>query len=552
MEFGPVPTQEAAGAILAHAVRTNTGRIPKGQRLDQQHLKEIADAGLTTVTVARLTSDDLDENAAAAAIAAALTGATLRAGNAGNGRCNLYARQAGLVIVQEAAVTDANLINEALTVATLQPGSGVSQNQLVATIKVITFGVARRDVDAVTQAVNGVVHLAPYAAKSAALIQTRLPHTTDALLEKTARSTRARLQRVSATLRHETVVGHSVPDLASALKISVQHVDIIAIIGASAIADRRDIVPAAIEAIGGTVIHFGLPIDPGNLTLLGDIDGVPVVAMPGSARSPRAQGSDWLLERLAAGLPIEKTAIAALGVGGLLKEIRSRPMPREPLEAVDTPERSAVDAILLAAGQSARMGARNKLLEPIEGQPMIRRIAEQALDAGIRRLVVVTGHQAPAIRDALAGLDVSFVHNAGYATGMASSVVEGIQAVAEPPEGTPIADAALVLLGDMPDVGTDTINRLIENYDPARERRIIAAAHQGQRGNPVLWDAAYFDDLLSLDGDKGARDVLREHADSIIAVDLDTPGVLHDLDTPAAFDDYRDAGDRNATGGTTR
>ena len=95
MEFGPVPTREAAGAILAHAVRTKTGRIPKGQRLDQRHLEEIADAGLSTVTVARLASDDLDENAAAAAIAAALASTSLRAGNAGNGRCNLYARQAG-------------------------------------------------------------------------------------------------------------------------------------------------------------------------------------------------------------------------------------------------------------------------------------------------------------------------------------------------------------------------------------------------------------------------------------------------------------------------
>jgi len=539
MEFGPVPTQDAAGAILAHAVRTKIGRISKGQRLDQRHLQEIADAGLSTITVARLAPDDLDENAAAAAIAASLASQSLRAGHAGNGRCNLYAREAGLVMVQADAVTTANLINEALTVATLTPGANVARDQLVATIKVITFGVARRDADAVARAVHGVVQVAPFEARTAALIQTRLPHTTETLLEKTARSTRTRLSRVNARLEAESIVDHTVTELAEALGKIPKNVDLITIIGASAIADRRDVVPAAIQSVGGTVIHFGLPIDPGNLTLLGEIEGVAVVAMPGSARSPREQGSDWLLEQLAAGVPIDAKAIATLGVGGLLKEIRSRPMPREALESTKAPDRAIVDAILLAAGQSSRMGDRNKLLEPIDGVPMVRRIAEQALSARIRRLIVITGHQAAEIRETLADLDVSFVHNPLFETGMASSVVRGIQGIAEPSPQAPLAEAAVVLLGDMPGVSAAVINRLIENHDPDNERRIIAAAHEGKRGNPVLWDAAFFDDLLSLGGDKGARDVLAEHADSIIIVDVDTPGVLQDLDTPEAFTRYR-------------
>lgn len=553
MDFGPVPTQKAAGAILAHAVKTAGGRIPKGKRLDADDVRAIADAGLTNITVARLAPDDLDENAAARAIAAAMQSDTLRPGHAGNGRCNLYARCSGLLIVREEAVTQANLINEALTLATLPKDAAVSAGQLVATIKVITFGVHRHDVDTFAGGAADVVRIAPFKARSAALIQTRLPHTTDSLLEKTHRSTAERLERTGTSLAGAETVAHEVDALTAALTGQARKVDLIAIIGASAIVDRRDVVPAAIKAAGGTVIHFGLPVDPGNLSLLGQLGGTDIVAMPGSARSPREQGSDWLLERLAAGLPVDANAIAALGVGGLLKEIRSRPMPRERREPAAGPAHT-VDAILLAAGQSRRMGIRNKLLEPVGGDAMIRKVASQILGSGIRRLLVVTGHEAPQIEDALRGLPVRFVHNSDYRTGMASSVRTGIRTLSDPGAvpgaSQPGADAALICLGDMPDISASAIDRMLAAYDPDRGRRIIVASHKGRRGNPVLWDRRYFDDLLTLEGDTGARDILRDQADSVIAVDMDDAGVLRDLDTPEALASYREGGKDGAkTGG---
>ncbi len=537
MEFGTVPTQEAEGAILAHAVKTASGRLAKGRRLTKDDLSAIADAGFDSIAVARLGPDDLDENDAAARIAATLASGSLRAGPAANGRCNLYARHAGLALVDAAGVTAANRIDEALTLATLPACAPVVADQLVATVKIIAFGAPASSVERVGGVAADTVSVAAYRPQTAALIQTRLPHTSAALLAKTERSTRERLARIGASVAHVRTTDHREDALADALSEAAAAADLIVVIGASAIVDRRDVVPAAIVSAGGAVRHFGLPVDPGNLTLLARLGRASVVAMPGSARSPREQGSDWLLERLAAGLPVDDETIAGFGVGGLLKEIRSRPMLRDREPPGRPKSQPVVDAILLAAGQSTRMGGPNKLLEPVGGQPMIRRVAETVHSAGIRRLVVVTGHQAGRVRDALSGLDCAFAENPDYPSGMGSSVAIGARAAFEAPAPP---DAAIICLGDMPDIAPAMLDALIANFDPEAGRAIVAAASGGQRGHPVLWDRRFADDLASLGGDSGGRDILQEHAGQVVTVETDDDAVLRDLDTPEAFDAYRE------------
>ena len=105
--------------------------------------------------------------------------------------------------------------------------------------------------------------------------------------------------------------------------------ELVIVFGASAIADRRDVIPSALEAAGGRIEHFGMPVDPGNLLLIGDLQGRPVLGAPGCARSPKENGFDWVLMRLLAGLPVSRADIARMGVGGLLMEIVTRPQPRE-------------------------------------------------------------------------------------------------------------------------------------------------------------------------------------------------------------------------------
>ncbi len=189
------------------------------------------------------------------------------------------------------------------------------------------------------------------------------------------------------------------------------------VFGASAIADRRDVIPAAIEGIGGAVEHFGMPVDPGNLMLVGNVNHVPVLGRSGCARSPKENGFDWVLMRLLAGLEVTRADITGMGVGGLLMEIVTRPQPRVP---VGSDESRSVAAVVLAAGRSTRMNGPNKMLAELNGKKLVRIAVEQALASKASPVIVVTGHQSAEVKAALAGLNVTFVTNPNYADGLAT------------------------------------------------------------------------------------------------------------------------------------
>jgi molybdenum cofactor cytidylyltransferase len=192
-------------------------------------------------------------------------------------------------------------------------------------------------------------------------------------------------------------------------------------------------------------------------------------------------------------------------------------------------ERAPVAAIVLAAGRSTRMGGANKLLCEIAGAPMVRHVAACALGSRARPVLVVTGHQEAAVRAALAGLPVTFVANADYASGLMSSLKAGIAAL---PKGI---RGALVALGDMPLLRPADFDRLIGSFLAAEALNIIVPVHRGRRGNPVLWPAAYFADILALEGDMGARQLFASHAAAIREVPVEAGAVLEDIDTPEAL-----------------
>jgi molybdenum cofactor cytidylyltransferase len=289
------------------------------------------------------------------------------------------------------------------------------------------------------------------------------------------------------------------------------------------------VVPAAIEAAGGAVDHFGMPVDPGNLMLLGHHGPVPVVGLPGCARSPKLNGFDWVLQRFLAGLPVKPADVMGMGAGGLLKEISSRPQRREAAETASAPRAPRIDAIILAAGQSRRMGRINKLLAEIDGTPMVVRVVDAVRQSQARNIIVVTGHEAERVRAVLDGREVTFAENTAYADGLSASLTRGLGALA------PDADGVLVVLGDMPAVRPSHLDHLIAAFNPIEGRAICVPTTAGKRGNPVLWGAAFFDEMAAVVGDVGARHLIGEHPDEVCEVAIDDDAIFLDIDTPDAL-----------------
>ena len=538
MIFGRIPIADALGAVLAHAVTVGERRLKKGRVLDRDDLHALEAAQVADVIAAKLEADDVGEDLAATRAAAGLFGPGLSAGAAFTGRVNLFAEAHGLLTLEPAEIERLNQIDEALTIATLPPFAPVGPGQMVATVKIIPFAAAERYVAAWERiaATGPLLGLARFRPRPVALIQTLLPGLKASVLDKTVEVTRRRLAALGSPLMAERRVAHSAEAVADGLAgMRAEGAELVLIAGASAIIDRRDIIPAGLVAAGGRIEHFGMPVDPGNLLLLGRLDDVPVLGLPGCARSPKLNGVDWVLQRLLADLPVGRAEITRLGAGGLLAEIPSRPLPRAEIGAAleSPPHRARIAALILAAGQSRRMGAENKLLIPLDGKPMVRHVAERVLASAARPVTVVLGHQGDAVRAALDGLEIGFVENPDYADGLSSSLKTGLAAV---PDG---ADGAIVCLGDMPDVSPALIDRLIAGFNPIEGRAILAPTRGGRRGNPVLWARRFFDELTALSGDTGAKHLIGNYGEFLTEIEAPDDGVLIDLDTPEALAAYR-------------
>jgi molybdenum cofactor cytidylyltransferase len=330
VRFGPVPVEEAVGAISAHMIRAGDALVRKGALISEEIAARLKQAGVETVVAARLESGDVGENEAALHLAEALAGHNVTVERPFTGRSNLYAKHAGVFVVEKSVVDRFNAIDEAITVATLPAYKPVVEGEMVGTVKIIPYAVAESALSrALAIAGQGALRVAPYARRDVAVISTVLPGLKPSVIPKTLDALKKRLDPTGARIAAERRVPHEAEALERELTDpAVSQADLIVVFGASAIADRRDVIPAAIERAGGRIERLGMPVDPGNLLLVGAVDGKPVVGAPGCARSPKENGFDWVLQRLLASLPVTGSDIAALGVGGLLMEIVPRPQPR--------------------------------------------------------------------------------------------------------------------------------------------------------------------------------------------------------------------------------
>ena len=333
MRFGPVPLSAATGALLAHSLKLPGGRLKKGHVLSEADLDLLAAAGLGEVTVARLDPTDLGEDDAAAEVARALHdgAAGLTCSSPFTGRVNLLAQGPGVVVLDAGRITAANLVDAMITIATVPPFRQVHPGAMVATVKIISYGVPEAAVARASAAARGAIRLAAPVHETASLIVTETPGGAPGGPPGDARkgieAIAARVRGLGMVLGETRVVAHDEATLAGA--IARAGGDIVLILTASATSDINDTAPAALRRAGERVERFGMPVDPGNLLFLGALSERPVIGLPGSARSPVLHGADWVLSRVACGIEVTSEDIARMGVGGLLKEIPTRPQPRQ-------------------------------------------------------------------------------------------------------------------------------------------------------------------------------------------------------------------------------
>jgi molybdenum cofactor cytidylyltransferase len=407
---------------------------------------------------------------------------------------------------------------------------------MVSTIKIIPYALPGHVVDTALSLLNRgppLLAVTAFQPHRAGLIISRTAETKPSLVDKRREVNERRITDLGSTVEAHRIVAHDPSDVAVAItEMAAADLDPILVFGASAIADRDDVIPAAIVGAGGEVRHFGMPVDPGNLLLVGKLGHRTIIGVPSCASSPKLNGLDWVLERSLAGLETTWADIAAMAPGGLLMEIASRPQPRETTAPVEARPEPRIAALVLAAGRSTRMGA-NKLIEDVAGRPMVRHVVEAALASNVANVRVVTGNKPAEVQHALAGLEVTYTHNPDFADGLSTSLAAGTRTL----EGD--LDGVIVLLGDMPLVSTKLINDLVAAFDPTENRAICVPVHNGKRGNPILWAARFFPDLTRIMGDTGAKHLIGENTEWIAEVEAGDGAIFRDIDTPEALEKLR-------------
>ena len=329
MRFGEVALDEAAGAILAHKLYDGAKLIlNKGHALTDADLARVRGLGIERLVVMRLGADDLDEDAAAVRIGAAVCGENLSMRAPGVGRANITAAARGVLHIDLPLLERINLLHDGITIATLRTHSLVSNGEMAALVKVVPFAAPELHVAEIERICAGenALSLRPLLRKRVALIVSGTEATRERLLRGFHEPVRRRIEGWGSELLAPIFVQHDAESIADTLRKT--DADLILVASISAIIDRQDVAPTAVELAGGEICVHGVPVDPGTLLMLGYLGGRPVVGAPGCIKSPKTNVIDWILPRLLTGERLSRADLLLMGHGGLLQDIAERPMPR--------------------------------------------------------------------------------------------------------------------------------------------------------------------------------------------------------------------------------
>jgi molybdenum cofactor cytidylyltransferase len=335
MKFATLPLSETVGSILAHQCVDAEGRklLGKGQRITVEDVSRLRGHGITHLAVVTLDTDDLDENEAARRIGTVIAGEQVQMSAPGVGRANLTAAATGVLRIRVSVLERLNTIDEGITIATLREHSLVQAGQLIALVKIIPYAMplARvADVEALAREAGGVLSVRPLQARSVGMIITGPAAQHTQLSDSFVPPARTRIEHLGSHLTQITTVEHTEATIAAALDAQQQAgCEVILVAGIAATIDREDVVPRALRLARGSVAHFGVPVDPGNLLMLGYIGDTAVIGAPGCVKSLKTNVIDLILPRLFAGERLTRADLVAMGHGGLLDDIAERPMPRQ-------------------------------------------------------------------------------------------------------------------------------------------------------------------------------------------------------------------------------
>ena len=519
MKFEYLKPMDAEGWRLAHSVVVNGFKMTKGAIVSREHIEAMISGAIEAIQVYQLDPDDIGEDQAAQEIAHQISGDNIIARPAIKGRVDLVAEQSGLLSISDTFST-INKLHEGITVATRANQSRVDAGQLIASVKIIPYGLPK-SLAQLDPSIDAKLSLFPFKPYRASLVHSDADKNLNQIIQ--------RVEGTIGNIVRRIAVEHSIDAIHDAIRETIREdkPDIILIVGKAAIADRKDIVPAALTLAGGTVHHLGMPVDPGNLLMLGEIEKTMVIGVPSCAKSPTPNGFDMVIERFSARGDIDVGDIQDMGIGGLLKH----PAPRRQENIRRSPKAPTIATVVLAAGASSRAGI-NKLLAQINGETIVAKTVDALLHAQrtvSSQTVIVTGRDSESVIKSLKNKRLHTVFNRNYNDGIASSLRCGLNEV----DNT--SQYILIALGDMPFVQTNTINTLCAKAQSDSQHDIFVPTFNGKRGNPVLWRHSMLERMRNLEGDLGGKQLMKLYPDQIKEVAVNDPGILIDLDTQEAL-----------------
>jgi molybdenum cofactor cytidylyltransferase len=528
--------QESLGSVIAQTYNLPGKTISKGTFMTSEIVDYFKEGDVQNILCAVPDNDDIHEDEAANIISNAIDRSHLYTESASTGRVNFKSRSLCLVRYERELIKEVNLVDESIAFSIVEHNQLLAKNDLIATLKIIPFFTQKKYVDQVISilAKNELFKTHSLNKKEVSLIQTSFEWQKKSMFKATSNVTRNRLEALDCSLNEEKLIRHDFEVLRSEIRSSIESgIDILLISGASAIIDRSDYIPKAILSEGGEIIQYGLAVDPGNLLLIGKVGNTTVIGMPGCARSPKLNGFDWVLQLLMADIPINREELADMGAGGLLMEIASRPLPRALAKSVSKREKKVM-GVILAAGNSTRMGKDNKLLRNIGTAPLIRNTAIEMLKSDLDTCSIVLGYQSDKVADVIKDLNINLILNPLWKEGQASSLRAAINSL------DPTYSDLLIMLGDLPGIKSSHINSIIEEHllTDNRKSKMTIPSFKGQKGNPVIWGRSFFHDLSNLEGDVGGRVLFSQHPAAINLIEMDDPSVVTDTDTPEDFENF--------------